>query len=50
MIVEGRKNQASVTFAGFGTPPPIGGAVIDIMDRNAYLSAMQDRLPSRANC
>ena len=49
MIVEGRKNQSSVTFAGIGNLPPAGGTVIDIMDRNAYLSVMQDRLRSRAN-
>ena len=57
MTVEGRKNKAVVSFATEGTCSPLAfGAVIEYptlcraaTDKNAYLSAMQDRLPSRAN-
>ena len=57
MTVEGRKNKAVVSFATEGTcSPPAFGAVIEYptlcraaADKNAYLSAMQDRLLSRAN-
>ena len=55
MTVEGRKNKAVVSFATEGTCSPLAfGAVIEYptlcraaTDKNAYLSAMQDRLPSR---
>ena len=55
MTVEGRKNKAVVSFAAEGTCSPLAfGAVIEYptlcraaTDKNAYLSAMQDRLPSR---
>ena len=57
MTVEGRKNKAVVSFAAEGTCSPLAfGAVIEYptlcraaADKNAYLSAMQDRLLSRAN-
>ena len=55
MTVEGRKNKAVVSFATEGTCSPLAfGAVIEYptlcraaTDKNAYLSAMQDRLLSR---
>ena len=55
MTVEGRKNKAVVSFAAEGTCSPLAfGAVIEYptlcraaTDKSAYLSAMQDRLPSR---
>ena len=55
MTVEGRKNKAVVSFAAEGTCSPLAfGAVIEYptlcraaADKNAYLSAMQDRLQSR---
>ena len=55
MTVEGRKNKAVVSFAAEGTCSPLAfGAVIEYptlcraaADKNAYLSAMQDRLLSR---
>ena len=55
MTVEGRKNKAVVSFAAEGTCSPLAfGAVIEYptlcraaTDKNAYLSAMQDRLLSR---
>ena len=55
MTVEGRKNKAIVSFAAEGTCSPLAfGAVIEYptlsraaTDKNAYLSAMQDRLQSR---
>ena len=49
MTVEGRKNHASVTFGGMDDTPPDGGAVINILDQNTYLSLTQHRLLSRAN-
>ena len=57
MTVEGRKNKAVVSFAAEGTCSPLAfGAVIEYptlcraaSDKNAYLSAMQDRLPLTAN-
>ena len=56
MTVEGRKNKAVVSFATEGTCSPLAfGAVIEYptlcraaADKNAYLSAMQDRLLSTA--
>ncbi|MBQ7801252.1 MAG: hypothetical protein IJ375_02890 [Oscillospiraceae bacterium] len=56
MTVEGRKNKAVVSFATEGTCSPLAfGAVIEYptlcraaADKNAYLSAMQDRLRLRA--
>ena len=55
MTVEGRKNKAVISFAAEGTCSPLAfGAVIEYptlcraaTDKNAYLSAMQDRLLSR---
>ena len=44
MTVEGRKNHASVTFGGMDDAPPDGGAVINILDQNTYLSLTQHRL------
>jgi len=57
MTVEGRKNKAVVSFAAEGTCSPLAfGAIIEYptlrraaTDKNAYLSAMQDRLLLRAN-
>ena len=57
MTVEGRKNKAVVSFAAKGTCSPLAfGSVIEYptlcraaADKNAYLSAKQGRLPSRAN-
>ena len=49
MTVEGRKNHASVTFGGTDDAPPDGGAVINILDQNTYLSLTQHRPLSRAN-
>ena len=57
MTVEGRKNKAVVSFAAEGTCSSLAfGAVIEYptlcraaADKKACLSAMQDRLPSRAN-
>ena len=54
MTVEGRKNKAVVSFTTEGTCSPLAfGAVIEYptlcraaADKNAYLSAMQDRLQS----
>ena len=54
MTVEGKKNKAVVSFAAEGTCSPLAfGAVIEYptlcraaADKNAYLSAMQDRLQS----
>ena len=48
MTVEGRKNHASVTFGGMDDAPPDGGAVINILDQNTYLSLTQHRPPLRA--
>ena len=47
MTVDGRKNHASVTFGGMDDAPPDGGAVINILDQNTYLSLTQRRLQSR---
>ena len=47
MTVDGRKNHASVTFGGVDDAPPDGGAVINILDQNTYLSLTQHRLQSR---
>ena len=55
MTVEGRKNKAVVSFAAEGTCSPLAfGAIIEYptlchaaLDKNADLSAMQDRLPSK---
>ncbi len=49
MMVEGRKNHESVSFGGMDDAPPDGGAVINILDQNTYLSLTQHRLLSRAN-
>ena len=47
MTVEDRKNHASVTFGGMDDTPPDGGAVINILDQNTYLSLTQHRPLSR---
>ena len=57
MTVEGSKNKAVVSFAAEGTcSPPAFGTIIEYptlcraaADKNAYLSAMQDRQLSRAD-
>ena len=57
MTVEGRKNNASVTFGDTYDMPPEGDGIIDILalqngeeNKNTYLSVTPHRPPSRANC